>query len=433
MNSLPSSATSLGLKTFGQSGSGRSIVANDQLHHMLEGFQELSRIPSSEGYHALALTNAVNGLRGGAVPVNSYLKNGSATRRCIVGDGFEIEYELINYYGGPQTDVVILDVRLLGREAEKGKRASLWEVEWKSGSSGRGSWSPKEEPTMFLRTNGAVTGKEDSRLKIGINGYCDDLVHAAKILPSHIVRGDTTELEKLQSKGYTLFYVPQEGAAKAGWRYVKNLGHGTTARDMEAARILAGHMKEAHDKGVYVDWISHRGGSKVITKAMELLATRQVNVGEKQKIFLSDATSSHYVADNLRRKVGMNTKDSTWYKATPGVAQIVGGSELGLGKVAMEVGELCKSRTREAFANKLVDAFDSAVKLYKGADSTVVVFATLAATSGLSFAGAKALFGILAAATANTTLASIPSLNEKYHSGSTMPLKQLLQKSLVKK
>ncbi|WP_444941930.1 hypothetical protein ACJJI3_06635 [Microbulbifer sp. ZKSA004] len=432
MNSLPSSATSLGLKTFGQSGSGRSIVANDQLHHMLEGFQELSRIPSSEGYHALALTNAVNGLRGGAVPVNSYLKNGSATRRCIVGDGFEIEYELINYYGGPQTDVVILDIRLLGREAEKGKRAALWEVEWESGDSG-GSWARKEEPAKFLRTNGAVAGKKDSPLKIGINGYCKGLDHAAEILPSHITRGDAIALEKLQDKGYTIFYVPQDGVTKAGWRFVKNLRTGTTAKDMEAARILAGHMKEAHDKGLYVEWTSHRGGSKVITKAMELLALKQVNVDEKQKIFLSDATSSHYVADNLRRKVGMNTKDSTWYKATPGVAQIVGGSELGLGKVAMEVGELCKSRTREAFANKLVDAFDSAVKLYKGADATVVTFATVAATSGLSFAGAKALFGILAAATANTTLASIPSLNEKYHSGSTIPLKQLLQKGLVKK
>ncbi|WP_444896848.1 hypothetical protein ACJJI5_10070 [Microbulbifer sp. EKSA008] len=89
----------------------------------------------------------------------------------------------------------------------------------------------------------------------------------------------------------------------------------------------------------------------------------------------------------------------------------------------MEVSELCKSRAREELANKLVGAFDSAVKIYKRADSNVVAFATVEAASNLSFAGAKALFGILAAAIANTMLASIPSLNKQYYSGSTMPLK----------
>ncbi|WP_444936181.1 hypothetical protein ACJJIW_20085 [Microbulbifer sp. JMSA004] len=296
---------------------------------------------------------------------------------------------------------------------------------------------------MFLNTSGNVTGKKDSPLKIGINGYCKDLNHAAEILPSHITRGDTVELEKLQGKGYTLFYVPQDGTAKAGWRYVKNLGRGTTAKDMEAARILAGYMKEAHDKGLYVDWISHRGGSKVLTKAMEQLALRRVNVDEKQTIFLSDATSSHYVADNLRRKVGMNTQDSTWFKATPGVAQVVGGSELGLGNIAMAVSALCRASTGEDRINKFVDAGQSATNFYKEAKKvatpTILAVSTAvsASTMGYSFAGTKALLVALGAKglklAASTTLASIPSLNEQYHSGATMPLKQLLQKSLAKK
>lgn len=126
MNNLSASASNMGLKAFGNSGSGRSVLANNQLHQMLEGFQEMSRIPSSEGYHALALSSAVNSLRGGVVPVNSYLKHGSATRRCIVGAGFEIEYELNNYYGGPQTDVVILDIRITQDAADDAKKAALW-------------------------------------------------------------------------------------------------------------------------------------------------------------------------------------------------------------------------------------------------------------------------------------------------------------------
>ncbi|WP_444913605.1 hypothetical protein [Microbulbifer sp. TRSA007] len=442
MNSLPSSATSLGLKTFGQSGSGRSIVANDQLHHMLEGFQELSRIPSSEGYHALALTNAVNGLRGGAAPVNSYLKNGSATRRCIVGDGFEIEYELINYYGGPQTDVVILDIRLLGREAQKEQRAALWEVEWESERS-ESKWSPKERPAMFLRTNGAMTGKEDSRLKIGINGYCENLAHAANMMPSHITRGDEGALEKLKGNGYTLFYVPQHGALKSGWRCVRNLGRSSTREDMEAARILAGYMKEAHDKGLYVEWTSHRGGSKVLTKAMEQLALRQINLDGKQTIFLSDATSSHYLADDARRKIGMNTNDSTWYKATPGIAQLAGGSVIGTAKPVMSVNTFIKYTSKEDRINKLIDTGYHTLKFIKGAKKvamggfSIYGMATAATAMGISFSTAKLLLGVMTVkgvqVAAETSLASIPSLNEGYHSSPTDPFKQLVQRTRLRK
>lgn len=306
----------------------------------------------------------------------------------------------------------------------------------------QGRWLPSRKPMAFLSSSGKVTGKEDDPLKIGINGYSKKLEHAVTILPSHISRGDKVAQEKLQSKGYTLFYVPQSGRFKSGWRCVKNLGQTATVEDMEAARILAGHMKEAHDKGLHVEWTSHRGGSKVLTKAMEQLSLRQINVSGKQKIFLSDPTSSYYAADNLRRKIGMNVNDSSWYNSTPGMAQLVGGSRFGTSDFTMSINVLCNHTKKEDRADKLVDSLHQGVKLGEAAKKTAVTAAAvvggaaLLSTMGVSFTAAQALLGVLgwktAKGAAGTSLASIPSLNEGYHKGPAEPTKQLLRKLLSK-
>ncbi|WP_444943846.1 hypothetical protein ACJJIK_00145 [Microbulbifer sp. ZKSA006] len=441
MKNIPALASNMGLKAFGNSGSGRSVMANNQLHQILAGFQEMSQIPSSQGYHALAIINAINHLRGGAVPVNSFLKDGSATRRCIVGAGFEIEYETNNYYGGPQTDVVILDIRITKNFAEEGSRAAMWEAEWQRdehGNKHKGSWLPSDKPITFLNSRRKVTGKKDDPLKIGINGYSKNLEHAITILPSHISRGDNVALEKLKHKGYTLFYVPQSDNLKSGWRCVKNLGQAATMEDMEAARILASHMKEAHDKGLYVEWTSHRGGSKVLTKAMEQLALRQINVNGKQKIFLSDPTSSHYAADNLRRKIGINTNDLSWLNSTPGLAQLTGGSHLGTSDLTMSINVFFNYTAKEEKVDKIIDSLRHGVKFGEKSKKalTIVGGATLLSSMGVSFTTAQAFLGVLGWKTvkgaAAITLASIPSLNEGYHKDSAEPTKQLLRKLLSK-
>ncbi|WP_444944968.1 hypothetical protein ACJJIK_10145 [Microbulbifer sp. ZKSA006] len=396
----------IGAKLFAQPECGRRIFASNKLAGMLEGLQKISRIPSNEGYHALTVISAVNSLRGSAAPLHSFLKNGSATRRCIAGAGFEIEYELHRVYDGraPQTDVGIVDIRFTQDEADEADRAALWDIEWVSLEGDRGEWKPNDEPSLFLKTGGEVRGDEGSPLKIGINGYSARLEHAASILPSHIARGDQVALKKLKSRGYTLFYVPQgKGAVKAGWRCTKNLGRAATEEDILAARILAGHMKEAHDKGLYVEWISHRGGSKVLTKAMEQLELWHINLQGKQKIFLSDATSSQYLADEIRRRIGMNTSDTKWFNSTPGVAQLIGGSNLGLTDVAISLNVLVNHAEQEGRNDAVVDVVRHAAGVVKKIPS-----------------GSSALLTML--------FASIPSLTETYNTDNSVPFKQLLKK-----
>ncbi|WP_444931779.1 hypothetical protein ACJJIF_08445 [Microbulbifer sp. SSSA002] len=441
MKNIPALASNMGLKAFGNSGSGRSVMANNQLHQILAGFQEMSQIPSSQGYHALAIINAINHLRGGAVPVNSFLKDGSATRRCIVGAGFEIEYETNNYYGGPQTDVVILDIRITQDTADEAKRAALWDAKWEA-SGNSGVWRAEKKSSTFITTSKHISGKKDSPLKIGINGLGQNLEDAIGIMPSHIARGDKTALKKLQSKGYTLFYIPKSRNLKSGWRCIKSLGQAATTEVMEAARILANHMKEAHDKGLYVEWTSHRGGSKVLTKAMEQLALRQINVNGKQKIFLSDPTSSHYRADDFRRKTGMNTNDSSWFNSTPGAAQLICGSHLGTSNISMSINVLHNYTTKEEKIDKVVDTLRHTINFKENAlkvssmATGAIAGATLFSTMGISFTTAQVFLGVLGLKTikgvATTTLASIPSLNEGYHKDPAEPTKQLLRKLLSK-
>ncbi|WP_444902517.1 hypothetical protein ACJJIG_10155 [Microbulbifer sp. SSSA007] len=437
MSTLPESASSMGLQPFGQSGTGRSIMANGQLHGLLEGYKELSSIPSSEGYHALAITSAVNSLRGGVAPVNSFLKEGSSTRRCVIGAGFEIEYELNNYYGGPQTDVVIIDIRLTGDQSESRNRAALWNANF---SSSVDRWISKDAPEYILEKSSKVSGSKESPFKIGINGYSRDLDHAINILPSHISRGDTNNLNKLKENGYLLFYVPQKGALKSGWRCVRNLGKSITREDLEAARILANHMKEAHDKNYHVEWTSHRGGSKVLTEAMKLLAQRQVDLAGKQKVFLSDHTSSQYAADVVRRKIGMNTDDATWNKSTPGIAQLIGGKNLGTADLAISANTLFKHTEKENRPGQAVDTLHHGRKLYKAGKKAVLtgtgawtIVTTLSTKFGISFTMAQTIVGLLGLSAAQTILSSIPSLNEGYHKSAAEPSKQLAQKLFSKK
>ncbi|WKT60197.1 hypothetical protein Q2E61_14985 [Microbulbifer thermotolerans] len=421
MNNAPAAITYSGLKPYGQTGTGRTLLVTAQHRQLLDGFKKISEIPSSEGYYAQSITKAVESLRGCTAPVNSFIKNGKPNRHCIVFSGFEIEYETGSYYGGPQTDVVIVDIRLTNDRAKDERRAALWQVN----ATKAGDWRTKEQPESVLAPSSKIPGNADKPIKVGINGHCDKLEHAANMLPIHISRGNNSTLTELKDTGYHLFYVPQSGSnIKAGWSFIRDLGRSISPNNLEAARILAHHMKEAHEQGLYVEWTSHRGGSKVLTHAMKLLAQRQVKLGGRQKIFLSDHTSSHFDADIARRAVEMNTSDAKWHNATPGAAQLIAGKAFGSAELKCSINELIHHTPSDQRIEKIIDIIAKGKESYKKAALTGSIAITLASTYGLSVAFASALVKALG----STILASVPSLNEGYHKSSTEPLKQLIKK-----
>lgn len=426
MNNTPAPANFSGLKPYGRSDNGRTILANAQHQQFLNGLEQLSKSASSEGYHAQAAVKAVNNLRGCASPVNSFIKDGNPNRRCIVFSGFEIEYELNSYYGGPQTDVEIVDIRLTPQTKDRVKKAALWRTSYQTA---RDQWIAADQPEAEIKGDAEMPGNGDKPIKVGINGYCDNLDHAAGMLPEHIARGEKAALGKLRKSGYQLFYVPQGGSSlKAGWKFLRDLGR-TSSSDLQAAHILAGHMKEAHQRGLHVEWTSHRGGSKVLTQAIKLLAKGNINLAGKQKIFLSDHTSSHFEADIARRAVGMDTDDSKWHNATPGLAQLIGGRAFGAADLSCSINELLYHTPREERAGKMLETVINGKKTFKSAAAAGTSVAVLVNTLGVSAAFASALVSTLG----SMALASVPSLNEGYHKGPADPAKQLANKLLSKK
>ena len=251
-------------------------------------------------------------------------------------------------------------------------------------------------------------------------------------MPSHITKGDETKLKKLESEGYDLFYVPVEGnAAKAGWKSMVHMAQVWKKKNhIEAAQILASYMLEAHNKGLHVEWTSHRGGSFVLTEAMKLLSQSRDNKGQaidlnkKQKIFLSDHTTGHAHADQQRRTLNMDVSDSKWVNAAPGIGQLIGGTRLGADSVACSINELIKHTPKGQRLNKAIDAYDSVKTVVKSNAATGAAIGGLTSQFGLTTAFALAVVKAIAA----TAVASIPSLNEKYHSNSMQPYKNIANK-----
>jgi len=426
MNQVPAPAGYAGLRPYGQSGTGRTLLVNSHYQQMLDQFRQLSQVQSSEGYHAQAITRAVDGLRGCVAPANSFMKNGNPNRRCIVFSGFEVEYELNSYYGGPQTDVVIVDIRFTQQQAQNTTRAALWHANFNKSA---GVWQTSRAPRSTLRKTPEVSGSEKDPIKIGINGYCDDINHAIRILPDHICRGNQNYKEILERTGYQIFYVPQSGSAlKSGWQFIRDYGR-NSEDELRAARILAGHMKEAHDQGLYVDWTSHRGGSKVLTQAMKLLERRNVNLESRQSVFLSDHTSSHFSADVARRAIGMNTGTREWHNSTKGIAQLSGGQNFGTASLACSLNELVHHTERENIGGKIATTGATLSGIGYGAYQSAPNLAKLVADFGINPAVGSTLLTLLGKISiigvTGVAAASIPSLNEGYNTGVKTPLKNL--------
>jgi len=422
-----------GFSRYGSSNNGRSVMVSDQHQTMLDGFQQISKIPSSQSYHALVITSAVNSLRSSSSPVNSFAKNGSPTRRCIVFSGCEIEYELVNYHGGPQTDVHIVDIRFTGDDSQHAKRAALWRVSFDNASQDWGVFKG-QAPERQLKGTDTVAGTISQPLEIGVNGFCDGFVHAAEILPAHITRGEAAAEDALKSVGYQLFYVPVEkNSTKAGWTFLRDMGRTAENKsNIQASRILAGHMKEAHDQGLYVEWTSHRGGSQVLIQAMKLLQRHRINVQGKQKIFLSDHTSSHFEADQARRAIGMDVRDSTWYNATPGIAQIMGGQSFGVASLACSIDGLLNHTKREEMPGKVVMVGGGVGAAAVATNKMAPVVAQLVSSFALTPAFAWAITAALGLSGVRLAASSVPSFNNKYHKGTKDVVAQLANKSFNK-
>lgn len=191
-------------------------------------------------------------------------------------------------------------------------------------------------------------------------------------------------------------------------------------------------MKEARDQGLYVEWTSHRGGSQVLTQTMKLLQKHRFNLEGTQKIFLSDHTSSHLEADLAQRAVGMDVRDSTWYNATPGLAQVVGGQSLGAASLACSINELLSHTKREELPGKVVTVVGGVGAAGFASSKMAPVVAQLVSSFAFTPAFAWAITGVLGVSGLKLAASSIPSLNNKYYKGTKDIVAQLTNKSFNK-
>ncbi|GAB2515453.1 hypothetical protein [Microbulbifer agarilyticus] len=412
-----STPTSHALLAWGNSGNGRSILADGRYRSLLDKFQLRSAEQSNDGLIAQELIKAVNSLRAQASPLNSMLKPGSPTRRLLVAGHFEIEYELNSYYCPLQTDIQIIDIRIKKGELTNRQRAGLWDAKLTT----RGQWQRAASPKLRITETVKQKGTEDSPILIGINGRCKNLDDAVNTLPDHMARGDKLNLERLKPS-YQLFYVPVNAGESRGWLPVKSLGKKNREEQHKAALTLADQIYSAHNRGLHVEWTAHDSGSFVLTKAMDILIKKNIDLQQRQRIYLSDHTSSEYEADLCRRALNMNVNGDKWANSRPGIRQIIGGSQFGYAKISSKYLVLTHATPTEekwgALAEFGLDTLGTA-KSWKGA-----LAAGVAASSGVSFAvGALVLstFG-------ETLLSSLPSLNKNYYKGLNNQVKFAINK-----
>ena len=402
---------------------GRKLFASGDMLQMLKNLSAVAKSSQHHAYQAQCILSGVRNIRSGAMVCSTMLKNDQPTRRVLIHSGYEIEYE-INHTGLDQTQVHIVDIRLLAGEAVTRERAGLWNVK----TNEQNNWVIPEEDDWLPDMGNTATGPKGSQsdpIKVGINGACKNIEHAAKMLPSHICRGDKKKEVALKQTGYQLFFTPpSKGILKSGWSFLNHVGNRLTAEDKLASRILANYMLQAHQKGLYVEWTSQRGGSRILTAAMEFAISAGVDLQQKQAIFLSDHTSSRYSADVARRKLNMDCSEEKWSNFTPGAAQLLGGERLGADAIACSAMELIYHTPKGERLPKSIDVADTIWQKGKAASAKGAALVTLSAAFGLDKGFAAALLNALG----GTLLSSVPALNESYHSSSTEPLKAVARR-----
>lgn len=404
------------LQAWGNRGCGRSILANGPNRALLDKFLTRSAEQSNDGLIAQELIKAINSLRGAASPLNSMLKPGSPTRRLVVAGHFEIEYELNSYYGELQTDIEIVDIRLKEKAANDLLRPALWDVSWD-----KDGWRKQNDAKPALTVVGDQIGNEAAPIMVGINGKCESFSDAINTIPDHMAQGDGVKLGKIRS-GYQLYFVPTNLGGSRGWLPLKTLGKKQSSEQIKAASILASHIYDAHKRKLHVEWTSHDCGSEVLTKAMGMLIQKNVDLEKRQRIYLSDHTTSEYEADLCRRALNMDISAGNWANSRPGVRQIIGGKQFGYATLSSKYLVLTHATPANekwgTLAEFGLDTFSTG-KAWKGA-----IAASAALHSGVSFGvGALVLttFG-------EALLASIPKLNNNYYKGFNNQVKVAINK-----
>lgn len=245
-------------------------------------------------------------------------------------------------------------------------------------------------------------------------------------MAGHLARGDKKKLEELKKSGFQLFYTPSPGAAKAGWQWLVNCGRVHKPENcIESAQILAAYMHEAHQKELKVEWTSHRGGAFILTEAMKLLAQKNIDLQQRQNIFLSDNTTSQAAADRYRRLLNMDISDAKWVNEGYGIGHLAGGSVFGLANIQTELTVINKDNPAEERWGKRMELMFDTVKRGRSTLITGTAAVALYSQFGISMAFAAALIKILP-----TIAASVPSLTNEYQKGPHQALGQGVNKAL---
>lgn len=201
-----------------------------------------------------------------------------------------------------------------------------------------------------------------------------------------------------------MFVPSNHNALAAEWISIQSLGMNGTNEQRTASRILAQHMLEAHQQELHIEWTAHKDGAWVLTEAMQQLVRQGIDLKQRQKIFLSDASASHVTADKMRHNLNMDTNDNSWHNTAPGPAQIAGGMHFGVAPLLCLVDELRNRTPSDEILGKSGDLAWQA-----GTKGLAVSGVATALISAAGIPGSLALLG------AGILIASLPGARDKYY------------------
>lgn len=176
----------------------------------------------------------------------------------------------------------------------------------------------------------------------------------------------------LRARGFDLHYTP--GKKKlGGYRRYDAL---KTTNDFRSAQILADTMLNAkHIKGAY--WIAERGGSAILTQAMQILANKNESL-EGHKVFLVRPSTSPSKAVKLAHQLKLTVNRTFAHTST---FDIVGSTD-----------KLLASTARVKATTDFYDAGDRA-KAYRNMILKTAAASGTAATIGGAFPAVAAIAG----------------------------------------
>jgi len=281
-----------------------------------------------------------------------------------------------------------------GELQKDGKKPGLWCA--KKTDSGWGASYVK---------NGHIKGKEHRVVAITDSGQpeINDVLEASA---SHVINAPISDSEiRLNNDGFDMHHTPGDGIIGG---MVNARKAGMAERDPslnESALILAKTMYSAREIK-NVRWISVRGGSGVLTQAMQILADQGVTLKKHYVQFSSPTTNLSKAVLLAQRLELLKMRNYHHNRNLADPHQLVGGGLLSNYNVPYQ-------RLRH---EKNYDSLKFVGDLYKGTNAikaasvtTLTVGAAVGVTSGASVPGALMFIGALAG-----TASLVPKLTEAY-------------------